>query len=62
MADEIIKELWQIKDDLAREHDYDMDSYFTHLLTRKRTGDHRIIDLRAMKKTAEQGHEPDRKV
>jgi len=25
MTDEIIKELWRIKDDIAREHSYDLD-------------------------------------
>ena len=31
MSDEIIRELWQIKDDIARENDYDIRALATHL-------------------------------
>ena len=31
MADEIIEELWRIKDEIAREHGYDMGRLFEHL-------------------------------
>ncbi len=31
MLDEIIRELWQIKDDMARDHDYDVRALATHL-------------------------------
>ena len=31
MADEIIQELWRVKDDIAREHKYDLEALITHL-------------------------------
>ena len=34
MSDEIIKELWQIKDNIAREHGYDIDALVAHLRTK----------------------------
>ena len=30
VSDEIIEELWQIKDSIAREHDYDIESLVAH--------------------------------
>jgi hypothetical protein len=56
MADEIIKELWQIKDRIAYEHSYDLDALVAYLRSRKHIGTYRIVDLRAMKETAEQSH------
>jgi hypothetical protein len=60
MADDIIKELWQIKDGIAREHGYDVDALVAHLRTRKREGDHQVVDLGSMKNAAEQGAQADR--
>ena len=54
MPDEIIEELWQIKDCMAREHGYDIDAFVTHLQSRKRPVDRQVVDLRAMKEAAEQ--------
>lgn len=34
MADEIIKELWQIKDRMAQEYGYDIDTFAAHLQNR----------------------------
>ena len=31
MSDEIIEELWLIKDSIAREHDYDIESLVAYL-------------------------------
>jgi hypothetical protein len=36
MTDEIIKELWQIKDDIAREHGYDLDRLAADLKSKER--------------------------
>jgi hypothetical protein len=55
MPDEIIKELWQIKDSMAREHGYDIETLVAHLQTKKRPEGQRVVDLRAMRETAEQG-------
>ena len=35
MSDQIIEELWQIKDSIAREHDYDIESLVAHLQTKQ---------------------------
>ena len=49
MADEIIQELWKIKDDMANEHDCDVRALAIHLRDQKHPGDERT-DLRSMKK------------
>ena len=36
MTDEIIKELWQIKDSIAREHGYDLDRLAADLQSKER--------------------------
>lgn len=54
MADEIIKELWKIKDGIAKEYGYDVKALVAYLKTKTSEEDHRIVDLRAMKKNAEQ--------
>ena len=60
MADEIIKELWRIKDGIASEHGYDMNVFVAYLRARKHSGDHQVVDLRSMKKNAEPITAPDR--
>ena len=55
MSDEIIKELWQIKDSIAREHDYDIEALVAHLQTKKRPEGQQVVDLRAIKEANEQG-------
>jgi hypothetical protein len=55
MPDEIIKELWQIKDSIAREHGYDIEALVSHLQTKERPEGQRVVDLPAMRRTAEQG-------
>ena len=54
MSDEIIEELWQIKDSIAREHDYDIESLVAHLQTKQRSASQQVVDLRALRQTAEQ--------
>ena len=55
MSDEIIKELWRIKDSIAQEHGYDLEALVAHLQTKKRSEGQQIVDLRAIKGAAEQG-------
>ena len=55
MSDEIIEELWQIKDRIAEEHGYDIEALVTHLQTKKRPKDQQVVDLRALKEAADQG-------
>lgn len=59
MADKIIKELWEIKDAIAREHGYDMDALVTYLQTRGGAGDRQVVDLSALKRAAKQGSPAD---
>ena len=47
MSDEIIKELWKIKDSVAREYGYDVDRIVAYLQGRPRTTSHQVVDLRA---------------
>ena len=46
MSDEIIKDLWEIKDSIAREHRYDIDRLVAYLRTRQRPKGHPVVDLR----------------
>ena len=55
MSDQIIEELWQIKDSIAREHGYDIESLAAYLQTKQRSADQQIVDLSALKRTADQG-------
>jgi len=54
MADEIIKELWEIKDDIAREHGYDIDALVGDLQSKRRAKDQQAVDLCARKRATEQ--------
>jgi len=60
MADEIIKELWKIKDGIANEHGYDVKALVAHLRAKKHKADEQVVDLRSMKKTLKQGAQADR--
>ena len=53
MPDEIIEELWQIKDSIAREYGYDIEALVAYLQTRERTEDRRVVDLIAQAKAVE---------
>lgn len=45
MSDEIIEELWRIKDEIAREHGYDIESLAAYLQRKERTERRRVVDL-----------------
>lgn len=60
MADEIIKELWKIKDGIANEYDCDVKALVAYLRAKKHEGDQQVVDLRYVKQTAEQGVQADR--
>ena len=49
MPDEIIEELWRVKDDLAREHGYDVRALAAYLQNKQQTEGRRVVDLGAMK-------------
>ena len=59
MADKIINELWRIKDSISNEYNCDVKAFVEHLRGKNHEGDHRIVDLRSMKKTAKQGAQAD---
>ena len=56
MADEIIKELWEVKDAIAQEHGYDIDALVAHLRARRRAKGQRVVDLCEGKKPTEPRH------
>jgi len=58
MPDEIIKELWEIKDSIARQHGYDVEALVAHLKAGKTPEGGRIVDLRAMRRSTPQGAPP----
>ncbi|OGQ99871.1 MAG: hypothetical protein A2511_15840 [Deltaproteobacteria bacterium RIFOXYD12_FULL_50_9] len=49
MADEIIEELWKIKDGIAHEHAYNVDALVAHLKAKVLSPGQKVVDLRAMK-------------
>ena len=49
MADEVIEELWRIKDDMAREYGYDVARLAADLQGRQGKEGHRIVDLQALR-------------
>lgn len=55
MTDEIIQELWSIKDDIAGNHGYDLDSLSAYLRNRKRAGNQQFVNLQAVKTIKSQG-------
>lgn len=52
MADEIIEELWQIKDSMTRECGYDIDAFVARLQSKQRSANRQVVDLHAMKEAA----------
>jgi len=60
MPDEIIEELWRIKDSIAEEHGCDVKALVARLRKIKHPKGQQPIDLRGMKLTAEQDAQADR--
>jgi len=60
MADEIIRELWKIKDGIANEHGNDIRAFVSHLRAKKHKTDQQVVDLRSMKQAVERGIPTDR--
>jgi len=53
MADEIIEELWKIKDAIARECAYDVDALVAHLKAKGPAPGQKVMNLRATKTAGE---------
>nr|VFK42424.1 MAG: hypothetical protein BECKSD772F_GA0070984_11221 [Candidatus Kentron sp. SD]VFK48239.1 MAG: hypothetical protein BECKSD772E_GA0070983_11182 [Candidatus Kentron sp. SD]VFK80604.1 MAG: hypothetical protein BECKSD772D_GA0070982_11332 [Candidatus Kentron sp. SD] len=54
MKDEVLQELWEIKDELARESDYDIEALFKTLRTVQASSTYPVVNLAAHKSTVEQ--------
>nr|VFK32960.1 MAG: hypothetical protein BECKMB1821G_GA0114241_11328 [Candidatus Kentron sp. MB]VFK35762.1 MAG: hypothetical protein BECKMB1821I_GA0114274_11438 [Candidatus Kentron sp. MB]VFK77356.1 MAG: hypothetical protein BECKMB1821H_GA0114242_112710 [Candidatus Kentron sp. MB] len=54
MKDEVLQELWEIKDELARESGYDIEALFKTLRTVQTSSTHPIVNLAVPKSTVEQ--------
>jgi hypothetical protein len=61
MADEIIKELWKIKDSIANKYGYDVKALVAHLRAKEHRGEEPVVNLRYIKQTAEQTSTADAK-
>lgn len=55
MVDDVLKELWEIKDNIAKEHGNDLDALTAWLKKRSITENRKVINLKAIKRIAEQG-------
>lgn len=53
MSDEIIEELWRIKDDIAREYNYDLDLIVANLRNKKNLENQKTVNLRSIKESIE---------
>jgi len=59
MADEIITELWKVKDAIAKEHNCDVKAFVAYLGTKKPEGNNRAVDLRLTKQAAKRNNTAD---
>ena len=50
MSDEIIKELWKVKDAIAREHGYDVDALVAYLRAKQGGDTPRVVDIQSRTK------------
>jgi hypothetical protein len=53
MSDEIIEELWKVKDGIADEYAYDIDTLVDHLRAKDLSLGQKAVELRAMKTDAQ---------
>ncbi len=54
MADEVIEELWEIKEAMAQEYGYDVTRLAADPQRRQQEEAHRIVDLRALREADNQ--------
>jgi hypothetical protein len=57
MADNIIEELWNIKDSIARDHAYSVDDLVAHLKAKGLSLGQKVVDLGAMKHKKRSRHD-----
>lgn len=53
MSDEVIEELWRIKDAMAQEYGYDIARLAAGLQSKQGEKGHRIVDLHALREAGE---------
>ena len=57
MEDEVIAALWKIKEDIAREHDFDVERLGTMVRERERAYADRVVDWSHSKEVREAGRQ-----
>lgn len=62
MSDEVMQELWQFKDRIAREHGYEIDALVNHLQGKERQRGPYVVDLSATPETSERGAPTDARI
>ena len=62
MPDEIMQELWQSKDRIAREHGYEIDALVTHLQGKERQRGPHVVDPSATPEIPERGAPTDTRI
>jgi hypothetical protein len=53
MPDEILTELWKIRDAIAKEHGNDLDSLVAYLRSKEKLDSQGVVDLHAARTTAD---------
>ena len=51
MTDQIIRELWYVKDKIAQDHGYDLDTLVAYLQSKERTENYHIVDPHSVKES-----------
>ncbi len=51
MSDEIIEELWRIKDSIAQEYNYDLDLLVANLRNKKNLENQKTVNLHSIKES-----------
>ena len=59
MPDQVIKELWEIKDAVAHEHEYDIDALVSSLREKSRSRGHRTVNLERETESGSRERRPD---
>lgn len=55
MTDEIMTELWVVKDDIVKEHGYDVEALVSDLRSKSRDEERRVVELQAEHRALEDG-------
>ncbi len=61
MADEVIAELWNIKDGIAEEWGYDVKAYAAHLRAKEGAADRLVVTLKTIGRIVERSDVPEEK-